>query len=178
MCNQSRWPSNCTGFHGHHVMWKESIGSLRSRELRRKPTMRRRHAFVTSGVQATIMIKVFERMRNPGRNGSKRRLLAPRELDLSEPKQETVNGEWTIIKLSPYAHFERLTGSFGLLCRVRLEELKGGEAWQRATRKHCLTGLNEYQRWVSIQVECQEKQEKAWLVKTTDGEGCFSRSIE
>ena len=25
-CNQSRWPSNCTGFHSHHVMWKESIG--------------------------------------------------------------------------------------------------------------------------------------------------------
>ena len=23
--NQSRWPSNCTGFYGHHVMWKESI---------------------------------------------------------------------------------------------------------------------------------------------------------
>ena len=24
-CNRSRWPSNCTGFHGHHVMRKESI---------------------------------------------------------------------------------------------------------------------------------------------------------
>ena len=23
--DQSRWPSNCTGFHGHHVMRKESI---------------------------------------------------------------------------------------------------------------------------------------------------------
>ena len=26
-CNQSRWPSNCTGFHGHHVMRKESVDS-------------------------------------------------------------------------------------------------------------------------------------------------------
>ena len=24
-CNQSRWPSNCTGFHGHHVMKNSSI---------------------------------------------------------------------------------------------------------------------------------------------------------
>ena len=24
-CNQSRWPSNCTGFHGHHVMRNSSI---------------------------------------------------------------------------------------------------------------------------------------------------------
>ena len=23
--NQSRWPSNCTGFYGHHVMWNSSI---------------------------------------------------------------------------------------------------------------------------------------------------------
>ena len=22
-CGQSRWPSNCTGFHGHHIMRKE-----------------------------------------------------------------------------------------------------------------------------------------------------------
>ena len=27
-CNQSRWPSNCTGFHGHHVMRKESVKHL------------------------------------------------------------------------------------------------------------------------------------------------------
>ena len=24
-CNQSKWPSNCIGFHGHHVMWNSSI---------------------------------------------------------------------------------------------------------------------------------------------------------
>ena len=30
-CNQSRWPTNCTCFHGNHVMRKESI-SPRSRE--------------------------------------------------------------------------------------------------------------------------------------------------
>ena len=24
-CNQSRWPSNCTGFHGHHIMRNSSI---------------------------------------------------------------------------------------------------------------------------------------------------------
>ena len=23
--NQSKWPSNCTGFHGHHIMWNSSI---------------------------------------------------------------------------------------------------------------------------------------------------------
>ena len=26
-CNQSRWPSNCTSFHGHHVMRNSSIQS-------------------------------------------------------------------------------------------------------------------------------------------------------
>ena len=24
-CNQSKWPSNCIGFYGHHVMWNSSI---------------------------------------------------------------------------------------------------------------------------------------------------------
>ena len=24
-CNQSKWPSDCIGFHGHHVMWNSSI---------------------------------------------------------------------------------------------------------------------------------------------------------
>ena len=24
-CNQSKWPFNCIGFHGHHVMWNPSI---------------------------------------------------------------------------------------------------------------------------------------------------------
>ena len=24
-CNQSKWPSNCIGFHGYHVMWNSSI---------------------------------------------------------------------------------------------------------------------------------------------------------
>ena len=24
-CNQSRWPSNCTGFYGHHVMRNSHI---------------------------------------------------------------------------------------------------------------------------------------------------------
>ena len=27
-CNQSKWPSNCIGLHGHHVMWNSSISYL------------------------------------------------------------------------------------------------------------------------------------------------------
>ena len=31
--NQPRWPSNCTGFHGHHVMWNSSIKSIKALRL-------------------------------------------------------------------------------------------------------------------------------------------------
>ena len=55
--NQSRWPSNCTGFYGHHVMWNSSIRNTRLTRHNRCGLINRKCPVVKGGID----FKTFRR---------------------------------------------------------------------------------------------------------------------